>query len=213
MAQRRRNMTIPNTQHVFVAGRTGSGKSECLSAFTAGYDRVACIDIKGEFSWGEYIHPDDVRIITRLAEIDSVEEPKIIYRPHFSEMTQNHYSEFYMWCYDEKNITCVTDELYAVSESANVYPEGLKAIMTRGRSRHVAHWGATQRPSSIPIITMSEASHFFIFDLNMEEDRKRIAKITGTPEMLDKPNTPDTEYLYWYYNVREEHPIKCKIIL
>ncbi|TKI52934.1 hypothetical protein E8L90_29710 [Brevibacillus antibioticus] len=216
MAKRRRRgeQRIPNTQHTFTAGRTGSGKSVCLQAFTAGYDRAACLDVKLEFTWGDFVHPDDVRIITRLDELPTVEEPKIIYRPQLSEMTLEHYSEFYFWCYYEENIVCLSDELMGICPNPHVIPEGLKAILTRGRSKRVPHWGATQRPSGIPQLCMSEASHFFIYDLNLLDDRKKLVHITGCPELIEKPNMgEDSEFHYWYYNVQDEEPTKCKLIL
>lgn len=207
-------MTIPNDQHVAVVGQNGSGKSVALQAFTAGYPRAACMDVKEEFTWGDFVHPDDVRIITSIDELPLVEEPKIIYRPHFSELTLDHYSQFYFWCYYEQNIVCITDELMGICPNPHVVPEGLKAVLTRGRSKRVPHWGATQRPSGIPQICLSEAKHFFVYDLNLVDDRLKLVKITGCPELEEKPNKgEESEYHYWYYNVKDEYPTKCKLIL
>lgn len=202
------------SQHAFVAGRTGSGKSICLQAFTAGYARAACIDVKEEFTWGDFVHPDDVRIITSVDELPHVEEPKIIYRPRVSELNIDYYSAFYDWCYHELDICCITDELMGICPNPLVIPEGLKAILTRGRSKRVPHWGATQRPAGIPKLCISEASNIFVYDLNIPEDRKRLVEVTGCPELMDKPNLgEDSEFHYWYYNVRDEFPTKCKLIL
>lgn len=208
---RRRNHHIPDDQHVLIAGRTGSGKTELLYAYTSGYPFVAVLDTKEEFTFGGYVLPDEIAIITRLDQLDLVEEPKIIYRPHFSELTQEAFSEFFFWCYYRQNTVVVVDELMSVSPNPFVIPEGLKACLTRGRSKHVPVWSATQRPSGVSQLPISESNHFFIFDLNMKQDRDKLYNVTGVEEFLEKPGL----YKFWYYNVRQEdeHAIKAQLVL
>jgi len=191
---------IPANKHVFIGGRTGTGKTELLYAYTSGYPYVAVLDSKEEFDFGGYVLSDDMAIITTLDDLDYVEEPKIIYRPNVKEMNQDAYSEFFYWCYYRLNTVVVVDEFMAVSPNPSVIPEGLKACYTRGRSKYVPVWGATQRPSGIHQLCMSEADHFFIYDFNMPQDREKIYRITGVEEFLEKPG----RFKFWYFNVGQE---------
>ncbi|EJL42509.1 hypothetical protein PMI08_03160 [Brevibacillus sp. CF112] len=211
---KRRDHFIPDTQHVAVCGRTGSGKTELLYAYVSGYDYVAVLDTKLEFTFGGYVLKDEIAVVDRLDRLDEYEEPKIIYRPRLTEMKMEYYDQFYWWCYYRENTVCVTDEVMSVAPNPSVIPEGLKAVMTRGRSKHVPHWGATQRPSGIPQLILSEASHFFVYDLNLPQDRKKLMEITGAPQLWERPNSGKSgKYNFWYYNVAEDEAIKARLIL
>jgi hypothetical protein len=81
-------------------------------------------------------------------------------------------------------------------------PFWLKAILTRGRSKHIRSINCTQRPFSVPLGILTEAEHYCVFRLTMQDDRKRMASIIG-PEVLAEP--PD-RYSFWYYNVYDDRP-------
>ena len=55
----------------------------------------------------------------------------------------------------------------------------LKNVYTRGREFGIGMWASAQRPSLIPLFAISESNHLFIFRLNMEEDRRRLASFAG----------------------------------
>jgi DNA helicase HerA-like ATPase len=103
------------------------------------------------------------------------------------------------WIYMRRNTVVVIDELMEVAPSSLSYPRYLKGILTRGRQLGIGCWCLTQRPKEIPIISMTESTHFFIFRLNIDEDRERISKIIGHKELMIQPKIP---YSFWYYNVR-----------
>ena len=213
---------IYTDEHVFIAGRTGTGKTWLAKNFLKGYKNVVVLDTKGLFSWTEipgtkwhgrsgnkvinHILDDGAKILTltnKLEKLPHIKTPKIIYRPGFEEMTLEHFNEFYRWCYFRGNTIVYTDELFSICKNPLTYPEYLKGIMTRGRELNVAHWGATQRPSGIPVVTISEATHFFIFDLNNPDDRIKVATITGCPEFKIKPSEVKDKHSFWYYNVND----------
>jgi hypothetical protein len=104
------------------------------------------------------------------------------------------------------------DELMSVSPNPAVIPEYLRAIYTRGRELKVACWGLTQRPSGISQIPISEAIHYFVFDLNLKTDRKKLVEITGQPELMELPGDTE-EYAFWYYNVKNKRPTLAKLKL
>lgn len=197
-----KNHVIPQSEHVFVAGGTGSGKTTLAQAYIAGYEYVAFLDTKGVEGFGDFVPDEEIQIVERLEQLPFVEKKKIIYRPEPSEMNLEYYNAFYQWCYDRRNTTVVTDELMSVCPNPMVIPEGLKAILTRGRKFNVQSFALTQRPSGVPQLCMSESSHFFVGRLNLPQDRKKLVEITGQPALYEKAE----KYHFWYYDVNQDDP-------
>jgi hypothetical protein len=126
---------------------------------------------------------------------------KIIYRPSWEEMNMETFNAFFKWCFMRGQTIVWVDEVMSITPNPSVIPDYYKAILTRGRELGVSVWSLTQRPSGISQLPISEASHIFGFDLNMPQDREKIAKVTGAPEFLEKPG----KYLFWHYFVENEH--------
>lgn len=196
----------PN-EHVFVAGRTGSGKTFLARKYLAGFRHVAVLDTKGTLEWPE-VPPEELTVVTRLSDLNAVETPKIIYRPVWEEMTEEFYDAFFSWAYRRRNTVVWVDEVMSVAPNPHRIPEHAKAILTRGRELNVAMWALTQRPSGIPQVFMSEATHFFVFDLNLPQDREKLVEVTGAPELYQKPG----KYIFWYYHVAGEKAIRARLV-
>lgn len=201
---------IKPNESVFIAGRTGSGKTFLAKTYLSSYPAVIALDTKEDLEWRE-VPKDDLNIITRLADLPyAAGQPrcKVIYRPALDEMKPEYWDEFFRYCYERKNCIVWIDEVMSICPSPYKIPEYYKGILTRGRSRNTACWSLSQRPSGIPIVIMSESKHFFIFDLNMAEDRERVAQVTGSPEIRIKPDQFAREQLkirgehyFWYYYI------------
>lgn len=201
---------IKPNESVFIAGRTGSGKSFLAQKYLTNYPAVIALDSKEDLNWSE-IPSDQLNIITRLADLPYAakeKQCKVIYRPELSEMKKEYYDEFFRFIYFRKNCIVWIDEVMAICPNPYQLPEYYKGILTRGRSRNTAAWSLSQRPAGIPTIIMSESKHFFVFDLNMLSDRQRVAEITGCPELITKPNQfaqqemkLKGEFYFWYYYV------------
>lgn len=191
---------IQANEHVFVAGKTGTGKTFFVKKYLANYKNVTVLDTKGLIDWNE-IPDEEVSIIKNIKDIYHLDTPKIIYRPCWEEMNQECYNEFFKFVYESGEMIVWIDEVMSIATN-NVIPEFYKACLTRGREMNIGVWSLTQRPSTIPVLTMSESKHFIIFDLNMPQDRERITLITGQPEFLSKPSKKSGEkYSFWYHNV------------
>jgi hypothetical protein len=215
---------IPANEHVFIAGRTGSGKTFMAKKYLANYDNVVAIDTKGLLSWPEI--PDtmwrgqekeilvnngknkNLTIVTKLEALENVNTPKIIYRPEWDELNEEFYNAFFKWVYMRKNTIVWVDEAMSICPSPFKIPEYYKAILTRGRQRQTAVWSLTQRPSGIPQIIMSESTHFFVFDLNLPQDREKLVEVTGARELYAKPG----KYVFWYYHVENDQAFKAKLV-
>lgn len=190
----------PN-EHVFVAGRTGSGKTYLAKKFLSLYPNVVVLDTKGTLNWDEVL-PEEKTIVTSLAKISEAKTNKIIYKPRWQEMTFEVYNRFFKWIYERKNTIVWIDEVMAICPNPFKIPDYYKAILTRGRELNIAAWSLTQRPSGIPQVVISEAVHLFIFDLNLEQDRAKLVEITGYNEFLQRPG----KYHFWYADIRKEQP-------
>lgn len=205
---------IKTDEHVFIAGQTGSGKSFLKQAYLSGYKNVISLDLKGMLTYSPFIH--DVPVFDTLDELMEMGEGKYIYRPRFEEMEDTTYIEkFFEWIYFRQNTICDIDELVALTEMGGAggtyIPRYAKAILTRGRERNTTIWGATQRPKGIPLIYMSEASHYFVFSLKLEADRKRVQEFIPYPEIMEE--IPKQTHKFWYYNDNLDRPVKSMMVV
>jgi len=193
---------IPSDHHVFIAGRNGSGKTYLARNYLAGYTNVFCLDIKGTLVWPE-VDERDLTIVTNLRDVKKCKTDKCIYKPDPEEMTPEFYDEFFKFIYERGNTIVWVDEVMGVTPNAQRIPFWYRAILTRGRELGVSAWSLSQRPSGINLLPISEARHILSFDLNLPQDRKRMAETTGSPEFLEKPG----KYKFWYYNVDNDNAI------
>lgn len=167
------------------------------------------MDTKGMITWPEA--GDEVAIVRKLENITRTDKNKIVYRPDADEMNEQYYDAFFRWVYFRRNTIVWVDEVMSVG-TPHKMPFYYKACLTRGRELKIGVWSLTQRPSGIPALVMSEATHFIVFDLNMPKDRQKIAEITGMPEFLEKPSTEYGKYSFWYHNVEKGAAIPARIV-
>ncbi len=198
-------MRVELGEHVFVAGRTGSGKTFLVKHYLRALSPVLVLDVKKSLTWNR---EDDILFTDRLSKVLQSKNKVVVYQPHWRELNLEYYDKFFEYAYSLTSASLWVDELMGVASSMK-YPPFLKACLTRGRERKLSVWSVTQRPSLIPLISMSEATHMFIFDLNMKEDRKRISEIAGEEEFMERPG----KYQFWYFNtVRGEIPVKARLV-
>lgn len=210
---------IKDSEHVFVAGKTGTGKSFLAEVYLAGFERVVKLDTKNEVEERRYKNEPlwrgleeyvDFEVCYNLEEVKASEFHHIIYVPAVDEMNTDGYDAFLDWCYNERGITVWIDELMSVCESPQRYPLALKSIMTRGRSRRVAAWCCTQRTLDNPAIVLANTTHFFIFPLQLDQDRKKIVNATGCPEFNEIPDKTD-KHVFWYFRDGTDAPVAAKL--
>lgn len=84
------------------------------------------------------------------------------------------------------------DELPAGTD-ANRPLTWLGVLLRRGREAQITTFVATQRPMDIPVTILSEAMHVFVFDLNLEGDRKRVREVIGDYPIPRRPHA----FAYW----------------
>lgn len=199
----------PN-EHVFVAGRTGTGKTWLARKYLSNYQNVVALDTKGTLVWPE-VPKEELTVITSLTELDGVKTSKIIYRPIWEEMEFDFYNQFFRWCYMRRNTIVWVDEAMSVCPNPMKIPEFYKAILTRGRELNTAAWSLTQRPSGLPQVILSEATHFFVFDLNLPQDREKLVETTGAEEFYERPSQYG-KYAFWYFRVDNDHAVPARLV-
>lgn len=221
------SVIIKPNQHVFIAGRTGSGKTYLVRKYLAGYENVVVLDTKGTTVWPEipgtrweerdngpkpkgylYEAGKEFTLVTRLKDLPMARTPKIMYRPVWEEMTPEFYDKFFKWCYQRRNTIVWVDEAMSVSPNPFKIPDYYKAILTRGRELNVAVWSLTQRPTGIAQVIISEATHIFCFDLNMPQDREKLAEISGAYEFEEPPG----KYKFWYFFVESDRAVLAQLV-
>jgi hypothetical protein len=209
--------SIPIDEHVFIAGKTGSGKSVLAEVYLAGFDTpVIMLDTKGQVYerrkknkelWYGLEEGVEFTVCETFDQLLESETMKNIYVPIPEEQTQESYERFFKYCYDHQDVTIWIDELMSIAESPLKYPFHLKAIYTRGRSRNTSIWACTQRPMDIPVIAISNSTHFFIFRLQQPQDRKKIVDVTGCTEFEQSP----TGHNFWYFVDGWDEPVMAKL--
>lgn len=209
-------VSILPSQHVFIVGKSGTGKSVFAESYLCYYKNVIKLDTKGEYYerkrkgepyWYGLQEGKDYTVIFHLADIEEVKTNKIIYVPTFEEQTQEYYNLLLKYVYDRENTIVWIDELMSICDSPRNYPLYLKALMTRGRSKNASVWALSQRPLDIPTIVTSNVTHFVVFNLNLPQDRDKLASVTGMNQLLIKPEGHN----FWYYKDDSEKCTLCQI--
>jgi energy-coupling factor transporter ATP-binding protein EcfA2 len=191
--------TIKSSDRVFIAGKTGSGKTFLARHLTRKLPRLVVLDGKGSLSDWNLIPWDGN---TRRALIAG--EPV---RSRVTAPLKGDVKEFWETvlglCYFAGDLTIYIDEVYAITPPNTNPGPNLWACYTRGREFGVGVWSSTQRPVWIPLISMSEAEHYFCFRLNLGEDRKRLSAFMGEPVLTPIPD----EHGFYYSRAEWDKPI------
>jgi hypothetical protein len=164
-------MKILTNERVFITGKTGSGKTFLSKYITRSVRRLVVCDSKGTLTdWG--LDPWNRDTIRDLAKGKPV---RIRALPPINIPLDEYWEDVFTNVYNAGEVTIYIDEMYAVVPPGKNPPDILTAIYTRGREAGIGAWAATQRPVWVPLMALSEAEHFFMFRLTLEEDRRRMA--------------------------------------
>jgi hypothetical protein len=200
-------------------GRTGCGKTTLARYLiedpTKKYSVV--YDAKISDAIGQWV--DTMTIYDNLGEIEAATEPRLIYRPPYTEERDpKAQDDFFEWIYFRYRTRLYIDEAFAILGGTRPSFH-LGACITRGRERGISTVISTQRPHNIPQIFLTESESMYIFQLQGFYDRKRVEELTnGLVTVQHQMNL--NQFEFFYYNVfsglycnREGEPQKLKLNL
>jgi hypothetical protein len=177
------------TQHVAIAGRTGSGKT------TAGLEMLSKRDMEG-MAWVVIDHKRDENIKALPAETlnpNTMMLPQrglhVVYADISSDSKENLEGLFHR-AFRRGNIGFYIDEGHLLGNSP-----ALRHILVAGRSKRVPVMWTSQRAAWIDPFIWSQASFYRVFQLQTEADRKRFN------ENFPMKYTQPAEYHSYYYDV------------
>jgi DNA helicase HerA-like ATPase len=172
-----------------ILGHTGSGKSVLLRALLAGYSRAILVDPKGRATMADW---PVVRGIAQLRDVWPVRSPRIVARVDAGGERRVWADELGALAYRTREVAVGVDEVMSI-ETANRPLPWLEAVRTEGRELGVTFLACSQRPLRIPLTVLTEADHFFVFQLLGRADRDLVADVIGpfAPPRLEHG------FLYW----------------
>jgi len=189
------------TDRALLVGATGSGKSTVAREMAALRNFVVVHDGKGLVNWDGYVLCKSLRDIERRK--DAREFPRIIYRPNRDEKHDDGAKQaFFEWIYSRGKTTLIVDEVFQIVQG-NALPEAYLACLTSGREHGIEVWNCCQRPTRIPPEILGEAEHVYVFRLRLEQDRRKIADVTG----LDQRQIVRLPKQLFYYVPEDGDPI------
>jgi hypothetical protein len=194
-----RAIKMQRDDRAVMIGKTGCGKTTLARFLIEDDEKPFSVTwnpkgSEGIFKW-KHKH---VSSLVKLYDAADREERRIVYTPHpyLAENAANQEELFY-WIYENLNRRFYIDEATSIKFGGVKIPEGLTALINRGRERGVSTMVATQRPSRIPMNVLSESEHYYVFRLLLPQDRQRVEDITGIT-VEDQARLRNHEFFYFH---------------
>lgn len=191
-------ISLKSNERVLLAGKTGSGKTYLANFITKPLKRLVVLDGKGTLgNWN--LQPYDRTSVHSLMRGEPIRARAL---PPVGSGILEYWDEVILACFQAGNVTIYIDELYAVCPPNQKPSDALWATYTRGRELGIGVWSSTQRPVWVPLFALSEAEHFFMFRLQLGEDRQRMAAFMST-DVLRPIKEP---HGFFYMDANAERP-------
>lgn len=209
-------IVIPPNARVFLGGMTGSGKTFMAKHLLKDSKRLVVMNVKDDpdLIKDMGLQPETVRNWRKLAQGYAM---KISVAHEIGDPNlYDYYADAFRKAFNCANVRVYIDELYDVIKNSQTAPTYLRALYTRGRqaiedkegdivSGNMGAFACSQRPASIPLFTLTESSHFFIFRMTNKDDRDRVSQYTHPA--LAEPIPDEDEHGFWYFDRNTRVPI------
>ena len=167
-------------------GRRGSGKTTLLKTLACGYRRVLFWDWRGEYD-GKQIELGDLPALLQRRRFTAV------YRPSDGDLV----AEFDALAHVLRKLG--HDLTLCVDEVAHVVPQyregGLGLLLRYSRPQRINILWATQRPTRLPGVLLSEANTLYVFHLHHPKDLQALGTVCAPADLARLPALPPHEYL------------------
>ena len=191
---------------VTILGMKGTGKTTLMTHLInqtrpTGTGRIVIYDSKQVGDFTAFPAVSELKELHKLV----ASNPVVVYAPNRDELHDlNFHEAFFAWCFERWNTRVVVDELTSIVWGNNV-PNSYKDVTDRGRAKHVTIIQGNQKPVFVPHSALSEADHYFMFDLMVATDRDKMAGILGSKV---KKRPPDL-HGFWYFHKSMREPTYC----
>lgn len=180
--------------HLLVLGRNGSGKTVAgawhLSRKDFNAQPALIVNTKGDKLLNEIAAIEGVETIA----IDGTPGDKGLYIVNPTPDQSEELNALLWRVWRKGNCLTYIDEGYAVTDD-----DGLNALLTQGRARRCPVIILSQRPSWLTKFAFSEVNFVHLFNLQIQDDRKKIGQIVP----VDKDYRLRPYHSYWY-NVKDD---------
>ncbi|MFH1972956.1 MAG: hypothetical protein ABIJ18_05785 [archaeon] len=192
---------LKSNSRVLICGKTGSGKTYLVKTLVPKYPRVLFFDPKCENSDIKGFKTSSLREVKYQM---NQKKFTIIYQPE--NFDRDLWNQLCGLVFSSGNMTLIMDETERLVTPR--VESNHEKIIRMGRSRGIGVIHLVQRPTYLDNYILSEAEFYFVFQLNLESDKKKIKGVIGDFDALD--NIP--QYHYMFYDVIENKPRICKPI-
>lgn len=199
-------------EHSLFLGMTGGGKTTLAEQILAYFPFVVVLDTKGEINWKGYkkFKHKEKGFSNAFDKLTNSKETRLIYTPPASALRgdSNEIEEFFHWVYWRRNTAVFVDEAQGNGvTTASYIPPGYHDCIARGRQKGIMVFSATQRPSKIPQLILSESTNIYCFRLQLPADCKKVEEYAN----LDREQVSDLELFHFYYSKFGEVSGKLKL--
>ena len=160
--------TYEKGEHLFICGKTGTGKTYALIKLITKYliDDYIIFDTKGEDfnNLGCQVVRNYKEFVLAILQGKS----KILVQD--SKLDSGNIDKYFKFLFEKcKNFTVIVDELHEYVTKHKISPY-MKKVLHIGRSKGKAFWGASQRTADIHNSVMSQTTHKFSFYLGLKSN-------------------------------------------
>jgi hypothetical protein len=192
------SVVVKANERVAYVGKTGSGKTFLARHVLAPIRRLVVFDPKATLGGPEWNLESGREAERRLLRGGDA-------RIRIRAPLDDDWTPYLRMVWEARNVTLYIDEVYALVPEGKRAPAEFNALYTRGREMGIGVHASTQRPRSIPAVTLTEAEWLFVFRVARPEDRNYVAGF-GDEQGLMK-GLPRDEHGFWTYKATWRKPI------